>query len=202
MEADLTELIQGSLGIPRIGLLERIGLQPKSIKEFLFFDTSLSNCIENAFQALALDESRTSFSPSVWEKTRGNRTVRISFEIRYQSPAKSHSLQNLRQVWFPGVHSNIGGGYDDQGQANITLAWMISQLEPFLDFDPDYVLDQDEANRNYYKKVGQKPRPWSFGRYCRRPLDALSCLWLPIPRLCRLYHEGINSSIQAKSTSP
>ncbi|MCJ1425199.1 hypothetical protein MMC29_003087 [Sticta canariensis] len=134
----------GSLGIPRIGWLERIGLQAKSVKEFLFFDTSLSNCIENAFQALALDESRTSFSPSVWEKTRGNRT-------------------NLRQVWFPGVHSNIGGGYEDQGQANITLAWMISQLEPFLEFDPDYVLDQYEENRDYYKKKGQKPRRWSFG---------------------------------------
>lgn len=78
--------------------------------------------------------------------------------------AKCHFIQNLRQVWFPGVHSNIGGGYEDQSQANITLAWMIAQLEPFLEFDPDYVLDQYEENRDHYKKKGQKPRPWSFGR--------------------------------------
>ncbi len=45
------------------------------MKEYMFFDTSLSNCIENAFQALALDEERAAFSPSVWEKTRGNTTV-------------------------------------------------------------------------------------------------------------------------------
>lgn len=72
-------------------------------------------------------------------------------------------MQNLRQVWFPGVHSNIGGGYEDQGQANITLAWMISQVEPFIEFDPDYVLDQHELTMEYYEKSMQKPRPWSFG---------------------------------------
>ena len=73
--------------------------------------------------------------------------------------------QNLRQVWFPGAHSNIGGGtYDDEGQANITLAWMMSQMEPFLDFDPGYILDQNEQNKSYYIKSGQRPRPWSFGK--------------------------------------
>jgi hypothetical protein len=40
-----------------------------------FFDTKLSNRIENAFQALALEEQRTAFSPSVWEKPPGNQTV-------------------------------------------------------------------------------------------------------------------------------
>ena len=73
----LIDPMPGSLGIPRIGFLEKMGLLPRETKEFLFFDTSLSNCIENAFQALALDESRSSFSPSVWEKTRGNTTVSI-----------------------------------------------------------------------------------------------------------------------------
>lgn len=49
----------------------------KSTKEKLFYDTSIQNCIENAFQALALDESRASFSPALWEKPRGNTTVRV-----------------------------------------------------------------------------------------------------------------------------
>ncbi|KAL8861658.1 MAG: hypothetical protein Q9178_001859 [Gyalolechia marmorata] len=135
----------GSLGIPRVGWLSRLGLQSKSTKEFLFYDTSLDNCIENAYQALALDENRSAFSPAVWEKLQGNTT-------------------NLRQVWFPGVHSNIGGGYPDQGLANITLAWMMSQLEPFIDFDPDYILDCYEETKLHYKETDQKPRPWSFGK--------------------------------------
>ena len=81
----------GSLGIPRVPWLERFGLQSKSVKDYTFYDTSLDNCVENAFQALGLDEHRASFSPSVWEKSKSNTT-------------------NLRQVWFPGVHSNVVSG--------------------------------------------------------------------------------------------
>ena len=68
-------------------------------------------------------------------------------------------------MWCPGVHQNIGGGYNDQGQANITLAWMMAQVEPFLEFDGDYILDQYDQTDAYYKKSGQKKRPWSFGEY-------------------------------------
>ena len=52
----------GSLGIPRIPWLERLHLQTRSTREFLFYDTNLNNHIQNAFQALALDEHRASFS--------------------------------------------------------------------------------------------------------------------------------------------
>lgn len=60
----------------------------KSTKELLFYDTRISNCIENAFQALALDESRASFSPAVWEKPRGNTTVYMKpadFGLQYEN---------------------------------------------------------------------------------------------------------------------
>lgn len=135
----------GSLGIPRIGFLQRAGLQMRQSKATGFHDTKLSNCVENAFQALALDEQRSSFSPAIWEKPEGNPTT-------------------LRQVWFPGAHANVGGGYDDSQIANITLAWMMSQLEPFLDMRDDYLLEQDAENEKYYKKVEGQLRPWSFGR--------------------------------------
>lgn len=135
----------GSLGAPRVGWLTRVGLQPMQSREMSFYDTKLSNCIEHAFQALALDERRSSFSPAIWEKGRDNRTI-------------------LRQVWFPGVHSNVGGGYDDQQLANITLAWMVAQLQPFLDFKLKYVLDQDAENARFYKRHHEAPRPWSFGK--------------------------------------
>ena len=53
---DLTTTYLGSLGIPRIPWLEKLRLQTRSTKEYLFYDTSLNDKIENAFQALALDE--------------------------------------------------------------------------------------------------------------------------------------------------
>jgi uncharacterized protein (DUF2235 family) len=135
----------GSLGIPRIGLLQRAGLQNRQSRATAFYDTKLSNCVENAFQALALDENRSSFSPAIWEKPEGNKTT-------------------LRQVWFPGVHANVGGGYDDMQLANITLAWMMSQLQPFLEMREEYLFEQDALNEDFYKESGQGIRPWSFGK--------------------------------------
>ncbi|MCJ1449824.1 hypothetical protein MMC28_000152 [Mycoblastus sanguinarius] len=44
---------------------------------------------------------------------------------------------------------------------------MISQVEPFLDFEECYVLDQYDETEDYYKSAGQKPRPWSFGKIYR-----------------------------------
>lgn len=76
---------------------------------YKFYDTSLSNGIEYAFQALALDETRTPFAPAVWERPNNVRT-------------------DLRQVWFPGSHANVGGGYPDQEVADICMAWMMDQL--------------------------------------------------------------------------
>ena len=93
----------GSLGIPKADWLARLGVR-NSTKEFTFYDTALSNRIEHAFHALALDETRPPFSPSVWERRPENKDT------------------DLRQVWFPGNHGNVGGGWADQGIANLSLA--------------------------------------------------------------------------------
>lgn len=93
----------GSLGLPEIAWLARLGIRP-SRKEMRFYDTKLSDRIEYAFQALALDENRPPFSPTVWGRGRST----------------GHST-DLRQCWFPGNHGNVGGGWEDQGIANMSL---------------------------------------------------------------------------------
>lgn len=98
----------GALGIPINPVLQQIGL-PSFIREYRWYDTRLSNVVDNAFQALAMDETRAPYSPAVWELDNGGTT-------------------NLKQVWFPGAHSNVGGSYPDYGMANISLAWMMDQL--------------------------------------------------------------------------
>ncbi|KAJ4415980.1 hypothetical protein N0V82_007005 [Gnomoniopsis sp. IMI 355080] len=57
-----------------------------------------------------MDEPRASFRPALWERLEGNTTTL------------------LKQVWFPGTHANIGGGWRDQQIACITLAWICDQL--------------------------------------------------------------------------
>ena len=47
--------------------------------------------------------------------------------------------QVLKQVWFAGVHSNVGGGYKEHGASDIPLAWMASEVAPFLGIDFGYL---------------------------------------------------------------
>ncbi|KXT04623.1 hypothetical protein AC579_8796 [Pseudocercospora musae] len=123
----------GSLGIPVNPILQRLGL-PTVLREYRFYNTDLGANVENAFQALALDEARSAYRPALWQKLPG-------------------MTANLKQTWFPGVHTNIGGGYPDQGLSNITLAWMMSNLSPFLDFTPEYILKQHEKNQTALRKA-------------------------------------------------
>ncbi|RPA93054.1 hypothetical protein L873DRAFT_1830861 [Choiromyces venosus 120613-1] len=111
----------GSLGIPSVGV-PIIGnwIAGNEQEKYGFHNTHLSPRIENAFHALALDEHHGPFTPTLWKKTEDIPT-------------------NLKQCWFPGIHTNIGGGYDDQEIADMTLAWMIQQLLPFLQFDDDHL---------------------------------------------------------------
>jgi uncharacterized protein (DUF2235 family) len=130
----------GSLGLPVPTLIQYLGL-PTTVHKYRFYDTGIDKHIKNAFQALALDEHRSAFSPTVWEKPEGSKT-------------------NLKQCWFSGVHSDVGGGYDDTGASDITLAWMMSQLAPFVEFNEDYLMEQVHFNREAYR---QNNKTWAWG---------------------------------------
>src|SRR5690349_4619670 len=81
----------------------------------------LSPSIERACQALALDEERTTFHPQLWDEPAGI------------NPAKGEGRfiqdERLSQVWFAGVHSNVGGGYPDDSLAYIPFVWMITEAQ-------------------------------------------------------------------------
>jgi hypothetical protein len=116
--------------------------------EYTFVDTKVAPNIQHAFQALALDEHRLPFTPTIWE-----------------TPDKRTGL-DLKQCWFPGVHANIGGGYPDTMLPNITLVWMISRMmeEDIISdagFDMNYIRWLWEQNKNYYAA----PAPgWGLGK--------------------------------------
>lgn len=89
----------GQLGVPG-GLFRSI---VKS--DYEFHDVQLSSRVENAFQALAIDELRGLFEPSLWT-------------------TKPGAVQRVEQVWFAGSHSDVGGGVVFSGLADLALAWM------------------------------------------------------------------------------
>ncbi|NNH72108.1 DUF2235 domain-containing protein [Nocardia uniformis] len=90
-----------------------------------FHDVRLSSTVHCARQALAIDERRRAFAPCLWE---------VPVELR----EKYRRSDRVKQVWFEGVHTDIGGGYPECGLADATLRWMIAEAEAEgLEFDHD-----------------------------------------------------------------
>ena len=101
----------GALGIP--SLLG--GVAPLL---YGFLDTSLNAKVVHAYHAVAIDERRVSFPPTLWTS----------------APAAG---QTLEQVWFTGVHCDVGGGYPECDLSNITLGWMMGKAAALgVQFDP------------------------------------------------------------------
>jgi uncharacterized protein (DUF2235 family) len=108
----------GSLGLPLHSF------QWYNKRRYSFYDTTLSSIIEHAYHALAVDEKRKTFEPTLWTKS------------DKQQPG---FVQKLEQRWFPGVHSNVGGGYEDCGLSDIALKWMFQKAEDAgLCMDPGF----------------------------------------------------------------
>ena len=97
-----------AVGLPFDHLTDFIN---KFIYRFKFPDNRLSFQVDKACHALAIDDERHSFHPELWDETMETDDSRIE------------------QVWFPGVHSNIGGGYSKQGLSLVTMDWMMTRAE-------------------------------------------------------------------------
>ena len=91
-----------------------------------------------ACQALALDEERTTFHPQLWNEATGNA---VNGNAAATDPARARFIKDerLSQVWFSGVHTNVGGGYPDDALAYIPFVWMITEAQRCgLKFKSDY----------------------------------------------------------------
>lgn len=130
----------GSLGIP--DLIPGINFDRKINEKYQFHDPQLSPIIENAIHALAIDEQRSTFAPTLMVKTSRN------------------SEQKLLQKWFPGEHGCVGGGLEKQsGLSDGTLKWMvdsIGQLGLNLEIDISVVPDGVNPNPSADYKVDPK----------------------------------------------
>ncbi len=110
----------GALGIP-VGVFEDL-----NELQYSFHDVSLSSRVKNAFHALAIDEQRKPFAPTLWTQDKADADANANW---------------LEQAWFAGVHSNVGGGYADAGLSDVAFDWMIARVRErcALEFDDDYI---------------------------------------------------------------
>ena len=139
----------GALGIPVsfLGLMER---------KDEFYDTKIGPNVRFARHALAIDEQRTDFEPTVWNP-RDN--------------------LDLKQVWFAGVHSDVGGSYKPDADggllADIALEWMMREAgnaglttEPHLrkGLRPNPVASLHQSRKHIYRSRRPLHRPIAHGK--------------------------------------
>ena len=92
----------GALGIPLRGF------RSLTHARYQFHDTELSDIVQYACHALAIDEHRAPFAPTLWTH-------------------QAKTGQQVEQVWFCGAHGDIGGGHAETGLSDIALDWMLGK---------------------------------------------------------------------------
>ena len=138
----------GALGIPFsfLGLLDR---------RDEFYDTKIGPNVHIARHAMAIDERRSDFEPTIWQQRPG---------------------ADVSQVWFAGAHGNVGGGLSRQGKkgglSDIALAWMIREaqaaglaVERHLgdSLEPDPLAPVYRSRRHVYRSRPSLDRPIDHG---------------------------------------
>lgn len=157
-----------------VGVWETVGFQKAwmgkdSGERLELRNTTLHDDVKYAFHALALDEERTAFQPTLWH------TPKISGD------------QELLQVWFCGAHTDVGGGKEDPRLSNIPLAWMIAHcmkhnqlsfdIDEYLFHHPPLVKEKNDIpwatslGKVNHNSISRTVQGWIGGTSSRTPLQ-------------------------------
>lgn len=129
-----------ALGLPGIGSL------PGRHK---FHDAILNRQVAHGRHVLAIDENRQVFAPELWDES-------------------GAPQGQIRQVWFAGVHTDIGGGYGlKMGLSDLSLGWMIAEAQAIahpLIVEPGLIAElQPNALGRQHDERKTSWLPWSEG---------------------------------------
>ena len=133
-----------------------------------FVDQKLSCRVVRACQALAIDEERLSFAPVLFDETK-------------EEKKEKKRTPEVEQVWFPGVHSDVGGGYPEEDLSLVPLDWMISKVEVCEKKNPnglrfhEHVRRDIRKRRDWHGKQHDSRSGWrAVYRYRPRDIEDLS----------------------------
>ena len=135
----------GALGIP-IDVLR----PPMLSRRWTFHDTTLSRFVLNAYHAISIDERRRPFVPTLWVN-------KVAKDGTVEEPPEH---QTACQVWFAGVHSDVGGGYPDPSLSEIPLLWMADCAKACgLVLKPDHLVVSSGSVDEHKRRIGIELAP-------------------------------------------
>ena len=112
----------GALGVPKHLWAEWL---LRTEEKYKFHDPRLSSIVESARHAVAIDEDRLSYAPTLWDNLP---------ELNEERPGK------YKELWYPGDHSSVGGGGDIRGLSHAALLWVMEgACEAGLDLDEAFM---------------------------------------------------------------
>jgi uncharacterized protein (DUF2235 family) len=115
--------------------------------------------VKNALQVLAIDETRSFFTPIMWTGITSEPVVRSGGSF-------------MEQIWMPGVHSDVGGAYADRTLGNVALVTMVDRVlaKTHLSFDiaqcleynqqlsrESFIRIHDERALRYWRLLDRRP---------------------------------------------
>src|SRR5712671_504709 len=122
-------------------------------------DKDLDPRIKKTCHALSIDDKRTTFRPLLWHEAEG-------------TPVRHTDQETLTQVWFAGVHANVGGGYPDDTLSYVPLRWMIKEAQKTkLAFKAHALAAIDVKASPYGKIYDSRAGLGAYYRYNPRRLD-------------------------------
>jgi len=103
-----------ALGVPSNPLDNILDIFFRSTK---FHNFDLPESVVFGRHAISIDDQRKTFFPILWNK--------VVQEKDYKG--RKHPDDRVKQVWFSGVHTDVGGGYEKADLSNISLDWMLQE---------------------------------------------------------------------------
>jgi uncharacterized protein (DUF2235 family) len=159
----------GVLGVP---VLSIPGISRSTLG---FLHTGLRIPIQHGFHALAVDEHRYAFSPS----------VRI---------APPRDLTSVEQRWFVGAHANVGGGCQSDLLAQIPLRWIMGKASLHgLTFRNDVEIDGDALAA----PISDSYSEFMHGAYCKVTRRHHRPIGVPSPEEPEFTNPTVNETIDS-----
>ncbi|MFZ2155523.1 MAG: DUF2235 domain-containing protein [Bradyrhizobium sp.] len=146
--------------LPGYGFFRRLATLHFTRRKHKFYDTTLNVNVGYAKHAISIDENRADFARVGWKPTAEKLNKRDDHKNLY-----------FEQVWFPGVHADIGGGYleNEARLSDIALRWMVAAAgiipnglkhdSSVLKLWPDPSGPQHDEQAGGWLKKGMRPLP-------------------------------------------
>ncbi|KAI5999107.1 hypothetical protein EDD15DRAFT_2238725 [Pisolithus albus] len=169
-----------------VGVWDTVGAILNTVDALGIEDTSLPPTVDIALHAVSLQDNRDKFLPTLWQTPPDG----LSENQILKQGCRCHLRCN---VWFPGAHSDVGGGYERQDLSDLALFWMVGEIMSFIDVDTDLIT----------KSTRSKVDPWGTSQphnayhllnpRAKKMVRPLARLHTPYGRIIRdaLFHESL-----------